>query len=107
MPVTCKKCGGPHPVWECRQKDAVAEVSPAPNNAPAADVRLEGGKRPTSPRRKATVAALETSAVPDGGSTKRGPGRPRIHADRKAYKAEKERQRRLRLKATQIKTRQP
>jgi hypothetical protein len=74
--------------------------------------KVRAAKKNTTPRSsKGRTPGLEQAAsrlpsdAGDAGSNpamgailKRGPGRPRIHPDRKAYKAMKERERRARLK---------
>lgn len=57
----CKICGKTH--W------GLCFTGERKNSAPAADARLEGGKRSTSLGRQATAPASKVSAVPDGGSS--------------------------------------
>ncbi len=95
-------------------------VAPAP--ALAGPIKLDGGERPASIRSgtkfiaeipegtrliahgdKVAAPNLPASYVTDGGLVPIKLGRPRIHPDRKAYKAAKERERRARLKADQSK----
>jgi hypothetical protein len=123
MAVTCKQCGGPHPVWDCRASPAriaayKAETTLKPFTAPIRkrtkfvaeippDTKLTTfrGKviasAPTMPvvlvhPRINDLSPEGVAAIAEGIKAKRG--RPKIHPDRKAYKAQKERERRARLK---------
>lgn len=65
---------------------------PAGTQAPPVDAPSRLPKKQRAPKK--TVKDLTAAGV-----VTRGPGRPRIHSDRKAYKAQKERERRAKKKA--------
>ena len=66
----CKTCGTRH--WSTCLSNMDTGGTPAKRAVPpAADARLEGGKRSATLGRKATAPAPKVSAVPDGGSTYR------------------------------------
>lgn len=114
MRITCPNCGGAHPAWDCRRpatKSTAARKDvrgSAPHQQPTE--RGEPGLRNLAGTQALPVdtntADAEKSANLTRGVTagetapiqKRPRGRPRIHPDRKAYKAQWERDKRKRLK---------
>lgn len=78
--VICKKCGGPHPLWECH----------------ATAARIAAYEAFEHPPQPLTVRAVHAAPI---ASPKRGKGRPRTITDMKAYKAQKERERRAKAKS--------
>ena len=79
MAVTCKKCGGPHPPWECH----------------ATDKQIAAYQRISMPQTE-IIEVLEQkddgSLVPHVAVQEKRRGRPKTITDMKAYKREKERQ---------------
>jgi hypothetical protein len=121
--VTCPICSGPHAKWDCKQaaieprqrgKSAfVAVATEAALNAGKTvatispggivEVRGPGAAKDitppaSSPSGKASGFGPDTAGSNPAEATTTKRGRPRIHPDRKAYKAQKERERRQRQK---------
>lgn len=111
MKVWCTHCGGQHPAWDCKASDRkkaewAARSKPIPGGAgtwvkPPPKESSEGSSAVEQRVARAHVAgsspAPRSKEQPAADSGKRG--RPKIHPDRKAYKAQKERERRAKKKA--------
>jgi hypothetical protein len=110
-PPKCKICGHAHwgnaPHVGMGKVDVAAEVARVANMTPdqvaaahkAGKAKVRAAKKSTAAPSNARHHVAAGTQVPPVDTQKRGPGRPKLHADRKAYKAEKERERRARLKA--------
>lgn len=121
--MNCEFCGSPAHIWyNCQKKPAgwkpermrKKSTNGTDAKAPLSKPR-RAAKQPASvpAARLAEIAAIPESSVDTseiieatteqmarGKIVKHPGGRPRIHPDRKAYKAQKERERRAKIKAT-------